>query len=381
MLDKETKKTRKKEFLEKIKYRKKEARTVRRIVFVVTVIGFILIAGGIFWGYKYITKALEPADPNNTNIIEIVIPYNSGTTKICNILEENGIVKNAKIFKYYLKFNNESGFQAGTYKLSPSMKLSTVTDTLKSGSIGVQIKLKFTIPEGKNLEEISKIIAEKTGRTSEEVLNQINSVAFVSEMQTEFPEILSNAILATQVRYPLEGYLFPATYSFASEKPEVEEIVREMLKKTTEVMGRYSELMAGTDPVGEVWTVHEVLTLASIIEEESNAKSDRAKVAACFENRMSLGMKLESDATTLYAINRHTTEITRADLDFDSPYNTRKSPGIMPGPIAAAGEASIAAVLTPDPNKKILFFYTIPSSNETVFAETNEQHEKNTQIP
>ncbi len=346
---------------------KREAGKVRKFVLIFSLVGVLIIGGAALWGYLSVKSALEPADPSNTELIEVEIPTGAGASTISQILEDNGIVDSARVYKYYLKFNNYSDFQAGVYELSPSMTLEEVSEKIQSVG-AAPVKLKITIPEGKNLEEIATIMAEKTGTTQQAVMSELNDPAFVQRMMDEFPELLTAEILDPAIRYPLEGYLFPATYTFAVEQPTVEEMTTQMLAKTQTVLSTYEEQM------GDVWTPHELLTLASVVEEESNDKTERDKVAAVFMNRTEIGMKWQTDTSVNYALDEPKAHLSTDDLKVESPYNTYLYDD-MPGPIACAGEASIQAVLAPAETND-LYFLTKPDGY-TVFAETFDEHVDN----
>ncbi|MDF2558486.1 MAG: mltG [Bacillales bacterium] len=361
---------RKEELLQKVAERKEEAVRVRKVVAIASAIGFAVFLILFIGVYLYINSALKPVNPDNKKMKKIEIPMGSGPTTISMILEKKGIVKNAKIYKYYLKFKNESGFMAGTYKLSPSMTLDQITKEIKSGKVAEKVVMKITIPEGLQIKEIAKILAKKTNRSEKQVMDELNSSHFVKKMMGKFPNLLSDEILNKKVRYPLEGYLFPATYPYTKEKPSVEELVVPMLKKMDEVISEFYGQMEGK------YTVHELLTLASVVEEESSEATDRKKIASVFENRMNIGMPLQTDPTILYALDVQKGKVLHKDLEVDSPYNTYKYKGLMPGPIANSGVTSIDAVLNPT-KTDFLYFVTALETGEAIFAKTLDQHNKN----
>src|SRR5690606_5339875 len=165
------------------------------------------------------------------------------------------IIKNATVFKYYVKFKNESGFMAGKYELSPSMTFPEITSMLKTGKVVREAVMKITIPEGKKLTEIAHIISKKTPFTEEEVLGKLTDDKYIKELMQQYPDILTDEILHKDIKYALEGYLFPATYFFYKEETTIEEIVEAMLDKTEQVIGRYAEAMEEKE-----MTVHELLT-------------------------------------------------------------------------------------------------------------------------
>lgn len=345
-----------------------EAKVVRKIVLIVFTVLFLLIGGIIGGGYFYIESALKPVDSKGAaKEKKVTIPIGSSATGIGEILEKQGIIKDAKVFKYYVKFKNESGFMAGDYKMTTAMSMQEIIESLKTGKVAQEVVFKITIPEGKQLTEIAKIIAEKTDQTHEVVFSQLNSPDFVNLLKEKFPELLTNEILEAKVKYPLEGYLFPATYSFYEENTTVETIVTEMLTKTMTVLDEYSAQMAE-----QQLSPHKLLTMASLIEEEATAKVDREKIASVFYNRIKAGMPLQTDPTVLYALGEHKSRTLYEDLEYDSPYNTYKYKGTPPGPIANAGTMSIEAALNPDQTD--YFYFLATSEGEVIFTKTLNEH-------
>lgn len=347
-----------------------EARIVRKIIMIVMLVIVVVAAGIGIGGYLYVQSALKPADPDNQKIQEVEVPIGSSVGNISTILAEQGIIKNAKIFKYYIKFKNESGFQAGNYKLAPSMTLPEIIKSLKTGKVVMDAQLKITIPEGKQLVQIANIIAEKIDENPDDVFKQMNNKAFINKMRAKYPDLLTDEIYGKNVRYPLEGYLFPATYDFYEEKPSLESIVTEMLKKTEEVLAQYKDELDE-----QHFTNHTMLTLASLIEEEATAKVDRDMISSVFFNRMKIDMPLQTDPTVLYAKGQHQDKVFYKDLEVNSPYNTYKNKGLTPGPISNAGTVSIEAALNPATSDYLYFLAT--STGEVVFAKTLDQHNQN----
>jgi len=354
---------------EKLIERQKEARVVRRIVFVTAIVAILLIGALGGGGYYYIKSALKPVDENSKKNINVTIPIGSSTSGIGKVLEDKGVIKDARIFKYYVKFKNESGFMAGDYKMNPSMTIPEIISSLKTGKVMQDVVMKITIPEGKQLSQIAGIIAEKTQQDQEQIFKQLNDKEFVKKMMGKYPDVLTEEILNEKVKYPLEGYLFPATYPFYSEKPTVEEIVTVMLTKTKEVLGEFKGQMDEKE-----MSAHQVMTMASLIEEEATEKVDRDKIASVFYNRMKDGMMLQTDPTVLYSHGEHKDRVLYEDLEIDDPYNTYKYTGLPPGPIANPGVMSIEAALAPADTDDLYFLAT--STGEVLFSKTLEEHNR-----
>ncbi|MGE7605432.1 endolytic transglycosylase MltG [Peribacillus frigoritolerans] len=344
-----------------------EAKLVRKII-MITIASLILLIGIVgLVGFLYINSAMKPVDPDDDTIKKVKIPIGSSVNGISTLLEEQGIIKDARVFKYYIKFRNESGFQAGEYKLSPSMPIEDIVTSIKTGKLMKEAAMKITIPEGKQLIQIAEIIAGKTGEDPKKVFKKLNDKKFVNSMQEQFPQLLTSEIENEKVLYPLEGYLFPATYDFYEEKPTLDSIVIEMLKKTEETLQAYEGQMDKND-----YSVHEMLTFASLVEEEATAQVDRGKIASVFYNRIEEDMPLQTDPTVLYAKGSHKSRVYYKDLEVKSPYNTYKNKGLPPGPIANAGTTSIDAVLKPE-KTDYLYFLATPEG-EVLYSKTLDDH-------
>ncbi|MBS4215553.1 MULTISPECIES: endolytic transglycosylase MltG [Neobacillus] len=346
-----------------------EARIVRRIVLIITIIlavTIVLIGGG---GYLYIQSALKPVDSNSKVQKNVEIPIGSSVTGIGERLEQNGIIKDAKVFKYYVKLKNEGGFMAGDYQLSPSMDVPEIVSRLKTGKVLAKASFKIAIPEGKQLKEIAAIMAKATNQDEAQVLAKLNDKEFIKTLMAKYPDILTNEILNPSIMYPLEGYLYPATYPFFKPNPSVEEMVTAMLDKTREVLADYTD-----EAKDKKLSVHQLLTMASLVEEEATEKADRKKISSVFYNRMEKGMPLQTDPTVLYAQGKHKDRVVYKDLEVNSPYNTYKNPGLPPGPIANAGKSSIEASLEPEQTD---YYYFLATADGTIiFTKTLEEHNK-----
>lgn len=341
----------------------KKRKTGFIIAIVVGVIVAVILAVGIF-----VVSQFRPIDASSEEIVTVEIPSGSTNSDIGTILEDAGVIKNANAFMFNAT-SEGAMYMAGAYDLSPSMTLDEISTILEDGS-NASAKVKIVIPEGLTLYQISEIIAEAVGSTADEVFAQINDDAFVQEMMAMFPELLTDEILDPEIKYPLEGYLFPATYTFYEENPTVDEIVIEMLEATEAVVSEY------IDDLPEGVTVHELLTLASIVEKETNNNTDREAVAGVFYNRLEIGMPLQSDITVLYAQGiEHAETVYYKDLEYEDPYNTYLNYGLPPGPICSPGEASIQAALNPAEHD-YLYFITDPEGNEYL-AETYDEHLEN----
>lgn len=354
-------------FFEKIAERRNEAKTIRKIVGMTILVLAVLIVAVSLTSYFYIKSSLKPVDADSKKEIVVDIPIGSSVTYIAQTLQDNGLVKNARVFKYYVKFKNESEFMAGEYHMNPSMTIQEIIDSLKTGKIMQEPIFTMTIPEGRQLDEIAAVIADKTKQPKDKVFKSLNDEKFIQSLMDKYPTILTTEVWAKDIKYPLEGYLFPATYAFYKESPSLEEIVSVMLDKTQSVVEKYRQ-----DIEREDLTVHQFLTMSSLIEEEATEKADRDKIASVFYNRIKEDMPLQTDPTVLYAQGKHKERVTYKDLEVDSPYNTYKNKGLTPGPISNAGTMSMEAALHP---AKTDYLYFLAAGDGTVyFSSTLEEH-------
>lgn len=245
---------------DRMREKKKEVKIVRKIVFwiAISILGIGLIGGLIT--YNYISKGLKAYDPNSEEIIEVEIPIGSGLNNISKILEEKGVIKSASLFKYYAKFNNESKFQAGTYDLSKSMTPDELIKSLKTGKVYHEPVFTLTVPEGLTLKEIANIVEKRTDVSAEDFLAYVNDKENIELLMGKYPHLLKEEIFGEQIKFPLEGYLFPATYPFYEEQPSVETIVESMLEATEANILPYLDYLEKNDK-----TVHWLLTFASLL--------------------------------------------------------------------------------------------------------------------
>nr|WP_276323844.1 endolytic transglycosylase MltG [Planococcus halocryophilus] len=353
---------------ERMKEKKKEVRVVRRIVFIIALVLLIIIGIAGFQTYNYISNALEPVDPDSEEIITVEVPIGSSLDGIAALLEENGVITDARIYKYYVKFKNESEFQAGTYDLVQSMTLDEITESLKTGKVYHEPLYTINVPEGLTVEEIAEnVIAKKTDYTAEEFLEKIKDPAYIEELMIKFPDLLTDEILGENIRYALEGYLFPATYPVYEENPPLTVLIEQMLDTTQANVMQYQPILEEMER-----SPHWLLTFSSLLEEEATAQSDRQTIASVFYNRLEIDMPLQTDPTVLYAMGEHKDRLFNTDYEFEHPYSTYQNKGLPPGPIANAGLSSIDAVL--DPAETEYFYFLADKEGKNHFAKTYEQH-------
>ena len=170
-----------------------------------------------------------------------------------------------------------------------------------------------------------------------------------------------------QVKYVLEGYLFPATYDMNDSKT-LQMLITEMVAKTDEVMSKYYDKILASD-----YTLQEIMAMASLIEKEGTKLEDRKKISSVFHNRIKENMKLQTDVSVQYALGEHKEALSLEDLEVDSPYNLYQNYGVGPGPYNSPSEDSIVAALEPEKTDYLYFLADI-HTKEIYYAKTYEEH-------
>ncbi|WP_414046957.1 endolytic transglycosylase MltG [Macrococcus equi] len=347
------------------------------IIIGLILIGIFVLAIGSFF---YINSSQKPLNPDDKSTIKIEVLPGESATMIGEKLEKEKIIKNSTMFKYYLKFNNISNFQAGSYELSPSMTFKQIAKSLQKGEVYIPVVFKMNIPEGITIEQIADIVAKKTSITKEDFLREVNDPKFIKKMQKKHPKLITKDVFNKDIKYPLEGYLFPATYDFTEKNPSVEEIVEKMLNATQEnafpLWDKYGGILLKEEGKERRLSFHEFLTFSSLVEREASGLTDRAKIASVFINRMEENppMPLQTDPTVLYALGRHKAVTYESDLKVDSPYNTYINTGLPPGPIATSGKESMESVL--NPAKTDYLYFLAAKDGKNYFSKTYDEHLK-----
>lgn len=343
--------------------------TNRIVRYILLAIVLIVIVIGVS-GYFYVQNGLGPVDESNQETVEVTIPVGSNASDIAGILSDAGVVNNAQLFDYYLKFNNNDELQAGHYEFNRSMGAEEILGTIQEGGepIFVDADTTITVIEGMQIEEIAAIVGENTAITAEEFIDVVNDEDFIADLQTQFPSMLAGLTEIEGLNYTLEGYLFPATYDYFAGMT-AQELITQMIGATNNV---YQSLLADLEYT--YLDFHQVLTLASVVEREAVTQEDRQLVSGVFYNRIEVGMPLQSDITVLYALGEHKEFVTYSDLEVDSPYNTYMYDGLPPGPINSPSLMSIESVIYPEWNNYYYFVADL-DTGDVYYSSTIEEHD------
>ena len=297
---------------------------------------------------------------------------NRGDSKevIADNLKEANLIRNKYAMLVYILISGKTNIQAGNYELSRDMSVQDIVSVLTNGEIVDSKKpyVQITFKEGITLEKYMDLLAENTDLEYDTIIEEVNDEEFLNKMIDKY-WFLSDEILSDQLYYGLEGYLYPETYAFYKDTT-LEAAVMKLLDETDKRLSEFKEQIENSN-----YTVHEILTMASIAEKEAISDSDRARVAQVIYKRLELNMNLGMDVTTYYGVRKDMKEtLTAVDLADENPYNTRVATfiGLPAGPICNPSISSIEAVLNPADTDYVYFFADILTGNVYFTADYNE---------
>lgn len=348
--------------------RKKETSIIKKIMkyFMIALLVIVLVGG--FFTWNYIKGETQPVDTAQTELVSFEIEQGASVKEVSKALEKEGIIRNSKLFNFYLKFKNVSGFKSGLYHVSKSMTLDEIIAELSGqGKDKDQNATKVLIREGEQLTEIAKEVEKSTKYSAEDFMAKVQDEDFLRYLVQKFPKLLTQSFNGYQVKYVLEGYLYPATYDMNDSKT-LQMLITEMVAKTDEVMSKYYDKILESD-----YTLQQIMALASLIEKEGTKLEDRKKISSVFHNRIKKNMKLQTDVSIQYVLGEHKEALSLSDLEVDSPYNLYQNYGVGPGPYNSPSEDSIVAALEPE-NTEYLYFLADIHTKEIYYAKTYEEH-------
>ena len=362
--------------------KKKKFRFVRFLVTILILLALIGVGG--FYGYRYAESALQPVDPSSKQYVKVQIPEGANSQEIGSILEKSGLVKHGLLFTAYVKYKNYSDLKSGYYNLQKSMSTEDLIKALQKGGTPEPQEVVYanlTIPEGFTLEQIAQTVAQLQGDfkeplTAEAFMAKVQDENFIAQEVAKYPKLLESLPAKDSgVRYRLEGYLFPATYTI-KESTTIESLIDEMLATMDKNLSPHYATIKEKN-----LTVNELLTIASLVEKEGAKTEDRKLIAGVFYNRLNLGIPLQSNIAILYAEGKLGQKISLADdvaIDtaIDSPYNVYTNIGLMPGPVDSPSLDAIESSINQTKSDN-LFFVANVQDGKVYFAATKEEHDKN----
>ena len=348
--------------------RKKETSIIKKIMTYFMIALLVIVVIGGFFTWNYIKGETQPVDTAQTELVAFEIEQGASVKEVSKALEKEGIIRNSKLFNFYLKFKNVSGFKSGLYQVSKSMTLDEIIVELSgTGKDKNQNATKVLIREGEQLTDIAKEVEKSTKYSAEDFMAKVQDADFLRYLVQKFPKLLTQSFNGYQVKYVLEGYLFPATYDMNDSKT-LQMLITEMVAKTDKVMSKYYDKILESD-----YTLQQIMALASLIEKEGTKLEDRKKISSVFHNRIKENMMLQTDVSVQYALAEHKEALSLSDLKVDSPYNLYQNYGVGPGPYNSPSEDSIVAALEPE-NTEYLYFLADIHTKEIYYAKTYEEH-------
>ena len=362
--------------------KKKKFRFVRFLVTLLILLALLGVGG--FYGYRYAESALQPIDPSSKQYVKVQIPEGANSQEIGSILEKSGLIKHGLLFTAYVKYKNYSDLKSGYYNLQKSMSTEDLIKALQKGGTPEPQEVVYanlTIPEGFTLEQIAQTVAQLQGDfkeplTAEAFMAKVQDENFIAQEVAKYPKLLESLPAKDSgVRYRLEGYLFPATYTI-KESTTIESLIDEMLATMDKNLSPHYATIKEKN-----LTVNELLTIASLVEKEGAKTEDRKLIAGVFYNRLNLGIPLQSNIAILYAEGKLGQKISLADdvaIDtaINSPYNVYTNIGLMPGPVDSPSLDAIESSINQTKSDN-LFFVANVQDGKVYFAATKEEHDKN----
>jgi UPF0755 protein len=343
------------ELLEPVRGRRRN-RTRVGVAFALVGIVLVLLAAGAVGAWWYLLLRADAPGIQPGQAVQIEIPEGSSTVAIAERLSSAGVVTNANAFRLEARRAGADGqLRAGVYDLETGMAYDEVIAVLRSGPPIIYVTV--TIPEGWVIDEIAERVERDTGipATEFEALARAGFAEFPRDFLQSVPDS------------SLEGYLFPKTYR-VEEGSSARDVIEMMLDQFEIEIAEVD--VAGAEARG--FTLHELVTMASIIERETRVADERVYVSSVIHNRLEKGMRLEIDATIEYLLPGTRFRLSYDDLQIDSPYNTYRNAGLPPGPICSPGLASLKAAAAPADTEYIYYVLTDPDGSHT-FTETYDE--------
>lgn len=329
------------------------------------VLGAILVISALVFFVIWQIEAFLPSAENHleSSKKEVSVPMGSSPAEVASILEEEGVISSALVFRLYARYTEaDQNFQAGTYVFQGDLSMKDIAHMLEEGVIYKE-GTRFTIPEGFNVKQIASRLENHGLAEQEEFLRLCSAY--------ENPQFSFLEEIPLGTNYKLEGYLFPETYEVSNDVSE-EEIIKMMLAQFDNYFN--DEHRARANELG--LSMHQVVTLASLVEKEARVIEEMPLIARVFYNRLASESypHLQSCATVQYVLGEVKPRLTYGDLQVESPYNTYLNPDLPPGPIASPGPSALKASLYPADADYLYFVYKEDGSGEHYFSETLQEH-------
>jgi len=324
-------------------------------IFLVLVL-LVIIFGGYVWYTIYI-----PVNAKNKQEIPFIIKSKSSIKHIAQELKNKNLIKDTNTFYGYVRLTGEDkNVTAGRFKLNKSMNVPTIINTITVTTVSESV---ITVQEGLTVKDIDSAL------TNQKLIHSGEFEQAVKDFNNYDTYPFINRALVTKLEFPLEGYLYPDTYFIDGIEFDCNELITKMLDN---FKVKFADIQTLFDAQNR--SLHEILTMASILQKEVRTPKDYNTISGILWKRLDSNWHIGADATILYATGKK--NINATDLKLDSPYNTRLHVGIPPGPISNPDIEHIRASITPK-NSDYWYYLTTPDTGEVIYARTNEEQNEN----
>lgn len=333
-------------------------------IIAISIMAFIILSI-IITIVVYFSK-LKPVTKKDIEV-EFKITEGDTLSSISEKLEKEDLIKSSFAYKIYLKIHKNGEIKIGTYKLNKNMGVKKIITTL-TGDEYKEDYINITFKEGININQIAQIIEDNTENTKQDVYNLLKDENYINKVINKY-WFITEEIKNKNIYYPLEGYLFPNTYQF-KKNASVEDIFEVLLNQMDIELSKYKTQIEKSE-----LSVHQLMTLASIVELEAGTSHERNGVAAVFYNRIKDGWTLGSDVTTYYAAQKTFKEdLTITEINECNAYNTRGTcfTGLPVGPISNPSSESIEGVMNPETSE--YYYFVADKDGNTYFTKTEAEH-------
>ena len=347
-----------------------EKKRLKNIILSLIVICFFGVLSLLTYYYINMSKV------SNDNSIKEVTINEGSITSVAETLKENNLIRNITVFKIYVKLSGNTNLKAGNYELSENMGTKKIIQILHKGSKRNPNEVSITFKEGINIREFANIISDMTNNSYDSIIELVTNSEYIDSLINEY-WFLTDDIKNKNIYYPLEGYLHPNTYVFMNNEVNIKDIIKKILDETNNKLSNYKEDIQNSE-----YSIHEIITLASIVELEVANANDRKDVAEVFINRLNSNYypTLGSDASSYYGAkvdDWKNNPLTYKELnDCNNKYNTRcpSNTGIPVGPICNPSIEAIEAVLYPSQHN---YYYFVNDCEGKLYLSKNESEHNN----
>lgn len=317
-----------------------------RAILLAGVLGLLLVGGATF---LYITSYLDNPCNYSESPFRITISKGMTINEVARLLQSKGVIRNAREFAVFCELSGKS-IPAGEYVIPPRLRPGELANAFCPRHLALR---RVTIPEGSTLRDVAAILRQRLGIPESETLALCHDASFASQLGVKASS--------------LEGYLFPETYYFgpgASVRKVVATMVREFFQVVMPILNKSGH--------NRQMTLHQIVTIASLIEKETAVGRERPLIAAVIYNRLRRNMPLQLDPSVIYGLKDFDGNLTRKDLKTDTEYNTYTRRGLPPGPICSPSRESIWAAVNPA-DADFLYFVSM-NNGYHIFSRTAAEH-------